>query len=271
MRPSPDGAHGDDTPVRPHLVRHWLVSHLPLIVLVTALAGSVAAYLGLPGLRAEVDEVMVILAEADVTPLRDYLLRYGAWAIVATALLQIVSSLIPPLPSWILGLVNAMLFGFVPGFIITWTTALLAAGICFWVARLIGRPAVEKFVSRRVVERTDHWVDRHGILAVIVGRLIPFINPDILSYAAGLTSMRTAPFLLGIGLGAIPATLLYTFMGARGITDVGWLAVVIGVMTLLGLAAWAWRRGRARYRMAGDAIDRGPARKTSSAESDPPG
>jgi len=236
---------------------HWLVSHLPLITLLVTVGASVAAYLALPGLREEVDEVMSILAEADVTPLRDYLLRYGAWAIVVTALLQVVSSLIPPLPSWILGLVNAMLFGFAPGFIITWTTALLAAGICFWVGRLLGRPAVERFVSRRVVQRTDHWVERHGILAVIVGRLIPFINPDILSYAAGLTSMRTAPFLLGIGLGAIPATLLYTFMGARGITDVGWLAAAIGVMTLVGLAAWAWRRGRMRYRTAAETIDRG--------------
>jgi hypothetical protein len=52
---------------------------------------------------------------------------------------------------------------------------------------------------------------------------------------------------------------------------VGWLAAVVGVLTLLALAAWAWRRGRARYRMAGDAIDRGPARKIGSAESDPPG
>jgi uncharacterized membrane protein YdjX (TVP38/TMEM64 family) len=257
--------------VRSHPLRHWLVFHLPIIVLVGALAGSVAAYLGIPELREEVDLAVALIADADVGPLTEHLRGYGPWAVLATAILQIATSIIPPLPSFVLGMVNAMLFGFVGGFIITWVTALLAAGICFWIARLLGRPAVNRLVSRRMIERTDHFVERHGIVAVIVGRLIPFINPDILSYAAGLTAMRTAPFLLGIGIGAIPATALYSYLGARGVTEVGWLAAVVGVLTLLALAAWAWRRGRARYRMAGDAIDRGPARKTGSAESDPPG
>jgi uncharacterized membrane protein YdjX (TVP38/TMEM64 family) len=49
---------------------------------------------------------------------------------------------------------------------------------------------------------------------VFVARLIPLVSFDLVSYGAGLTRMRFAPFLLATTLGMVPMTLLYNIFGA---------------------------------------------------------
>jgi uncharacterized membrane protein YdjX (TVP38/TMEM64 family) len=154
-----------------------------------------------------------------------------------STLLQIVTSVLAPLPSFVVTFVNAMLFGLWWGALLTWTTALLAAAICFGIARSLGRPVVERFVPLRALRGTDRFFTRHGVLAVLVARLIPFVNPDVISYAAGMTGMRWRLFMLSIAAGSVPSTLLYSYLGSRGVTSVGWLLiplVVLGLLTLGG-------------------------------------
>jgi uncharacterized membrane protein YdjX (TVP38/TMEM64 family) len=199
--------------------------------------GSVAAWALLPGLRGEVNAAVLLAARADIAPLRDYLLGFGWWAPVASVALQLLTSILAPLPSFVVTFVNALLFGFWRGALLTWTSALLAAAICFAMARSLGRPVVERFVPSRALEGTDRFFQRHGVLAVLVARLIPFVNPDVLSYAAGLTNMRWRLFMASVAVGSIPSTALYSYLGSRGVTQVGWLLVplvLLGVLTLAG-------------------------------------
>jgi uncharacterized membrane protein YdjX (TVP38/TMEM64 family) len=199
--------------------------------------GSVAAWALLPGLRDEVNAAVLLAARSDIAPLRDYLLGFGWWAPVASVALQLLTSILAPLPSFVVTFVNALLFGFWRGALLTWTSALLAAAICFAMARSLGRPVVERFVPRRALEGTDRFFQRHGVLAVLVARLIPFVNPDVLSYAAGLTNMRWRLFMASVAAGSIPSTALYSYLGSRGVTQVGWLLVplvLLGVLTLAG-------------------------------------
>jgi uncharacterized membrane protein YdjX (TVP38/TMEM64 family) len=195
--------------------------------------------------RAEVNAALLLLARADIAPLREYVLAFGWWAPVISTALQILTSIIAPLPSFVLAFVNAMLFGFWWGALLTWTSALLAAAICFAIARVLGRPAVERFVPARALETTDRFFVRHGVLAVLVARLIPFVNPDVVSYAAGLTNMRWRLFMLSIALGSLPSTALYSYLGARGVTQVGWLLIPLVVLGLLAMAG-AFLRGARR-------------------------
>jgi uncharacterized membrane protein YdjX (TVP38/TMEM64 family) len=207
--------------------------------------GLVAALLGyalFPGFRAEVHAAVLLAARADIAPLREYLLGFGWWAPVISTLLQILTSILAPLPSFVLAFVNAMLFGLWWGALLTWTTALLAAAICFAMARSLGRPVVERFVPGGALESMDGFFARHGVLAVLVARLIPFVNPDVLSYAAGLTNLRWRLFMLSIAAGSVPSTLLYSYLGSRGITSVGWLLIPLVVLGLLTLAGALLRR-----------------------------
>jgi uncharacterized membrane protein YdjX (TVP38/TMEM64 family) len=216
-----------------------------LLVLGTLVAGA-----GLhPAIRAEALSIGSMILRADVAPVRDYLLGYGWWAPAVSVVLQVVTSVIAPLPSFILAIVNAMLFGFWWGALLTFTSAMLAAAICYSLARVYGRPLVTRFVPARVLDSVDHFFIRRGVVAVLVARLIPFINPDVVSYAAGLSPMRWRGFMLGISAGSIPSTALYSFLGMRGATSIGWLLIpLVGLGLLAFLLALNGGRSGSRTR-----------------------
>ena len=224
--------------------------HWHAYLLMTLAVCIVALYSGVPGLREELHAAVELIARADIGPLRDHLLSYGWLAPAASAVLQLVTSILAPLPSFVLAFVNALLFGFWWGALLTFSTALAASLICFALARALGRPVVERLATRRLLEPVDAFFARHGASAVLVARLIPFMNPDVVSYAAGLTPIRWRLFLLMIALGSLPSTALYSYLGARGVTSVGWLLLPLVVLGLGALAFSVWQARRTDARVA---------------------
>ena len=63
------------------------------------------------------------------------------------------------------------------------------AALCFFIARILGRDVVEKICTKKALEQIDGFFDKYGKKSILVARLLPFISFDIVSYAAGLTSM----------------------------------------------------------------------------------
>ena len=91
---------------------------------------------------------------------------------------------------------NAGLFGWVKGAILSWTSAMAGAALCFYISRIYGRNTAERLTSKFALEEIDGF-DRYGNYAILIARLLPFISFDIVSYAAGLTSMSFWSFFLG--------------------------------------------------------------------------
>lgn len=97
----------------------------------------------------------------------------------------------------------------------------IGASVAYWVARLGGRPVVEKFarwfrIDLKHVEAVDGHVRRWGVGLVLFGRMIPGVR-TLVSIPAGLARI---PF--GIFFAA-------TFLGAYV-----WCSLLIGAGYLLG-------------------------------------
>jgi uncharacterized membrane protein YdjX (TVP38/TMEM64 family) len=213
------------------------------ILLLCGLLAVGGVYLLDEGARRGVNAALLVIVSADIEPFREYLLGFGWWAPVISTALQVVTSVFAPLPSFMLSFANAMLYGAWWGAALTWTSALLAAAICFWISRTFGRPAVERFVPRVTLDSADRFFLRHGALAVVLGRVIPFINPDVVSYVAGLTPMGWRIFMVSIAVGSIPSTALYSYLGSQGFTTVGWLfAPLVGLGVLAFVATLLYRQ-----------------------------
>jgi uncharacterized membrane protein YdjX (TVP38/TMEM64 family) len=210
----------------------FVLAALPMLLLMLAFLGLLAWS---PGLRGELITAWDLLVDGDPEPLKDWLLDFGVWAPVVSALLQIATSVFPPLPSFLVAIANAMVYGAVLGGLLTFVTALLAAAVCFGIARLIGRPGVIRIISLESLEKMDDFMERRGLLAVFLARLIPFINPDVVSYVAGVTGIRWFPFLVAIAAGAVPATVFYSVVGAAAIESTPWVIGMVAVSTILPL------------------------------------
>lgn len=194
--------------------------------------------------RNETVRASRILASGDTGALRDYILSYGFWAPLASALLMILQALAAPLPAFLITFANGLAFGFVWGVLLTLSSATAAAAVCFGLARALGRPPVEALIGAAGLARADRFFERHGAWAVLIARLIPIVSFDAISYAAGLTRVGVWPFLGATLVGMAPATMVYTYLGGRAPETLPWLLLAAAVVTLVVTAIAWYRRSR---------------------------
>ena len=196
------------------------------------------------GFRGEVGRAASLLGRGDVEGIRDYILSFGLWAPFASTLLMVLQALAAPLPSFVITFANGLAFGVLPGWALSLFGHTLAAAVCFWLARALGRAPVEVLVGRAGLESADRWFARWGLYAVLVARLVPGISFDVISYAAGITRMRFRRFLLATVLGIFPQTFVYSYLGHRAPEQVRLFLAFSGVVVAGAVIAAAVQRRR---------------------------
>lgn len=243
IRKSDVSALGGETEARDSSGR-WLRAALA----VAPLAACGLAYLLVPGLRAEVDWIVGLLTRQDFGAVRAYVLSYGQWAPVISLALMVLQAIISPIPAFALSIANGLVFGAFWGAILTLVGRSLAATLCFYLARALGKDAVESLVGVRAARRSEDWLEQWGVQAVLLTRLIPFFSFDLVSYAAGLSRLRFDRFIFATIIGEIPAAILYTWVGARAPDHIWILLLVNAAVFLAAASASYWLRRRTRPR-----------------------
>lgn len=190
--------------------KKWWNSIWVKIGLIVILIG---AYYLMPALHTVVNRAIFILSMVNIPAAREYILSFGIWAPIISFLLMILQSVIAPLPAFVLTFANAGLFGWVKGALLSWSSAMAGAALCYFIARYYGRAVVEKLTTRTALKQVDLFFEKYGKWAVLVARLLPFVSFDIVSYAAGLTAMGFWEFFWATGLGQLPATIIYSYVG----------------------------------------------------------
>lgn len=202
------------------------------LIKIAVLIIVVFAFLFVPPLRQGLNEMLQNFGS--VEDVRAYILSFGGWAVAVSFLMMILQSVAAPIPAFVITFANAMVWGWQKGSILSWTSSMAGAALCFFIARVYGRGVTEKLVSKFALEEVDGFFDRHGKNAIFVARLLPFVPFDPISYAAGLTSMSFAGFFLATGLGQLPATIVYSYAAAKSSNP---STFVQGLLILFGLVA----------------------------------
>ena len=200
--------------------KNWLGK----VVLLIAVIAAVAVYFLVPGVNKMMNKVFAMFASGDFTVVRDFVASYGAYAAVISFLLMIFQSIAAPLPAFLLTFA-----------ILSWTSAMAGAAVCFYIARILGRDVAEKLTSKSGLAQIDTFFERYGKNTILICRLLPFISFDIVSYAAGLTSMSFMSFFIATGIGQLPATIVYSYVG--GMLTGGAKLFVTALMILFALSA----------------------------------
>lgn len=200
------------------------------IVIVCALV-----YFLVPSVNNWVNTSVKALFTNDINNVIEYIRSFGGYAVAVSFLLMILQSIISPIPAFFITLSNAAIWGWWRGAILSWTSSMVGAAMCFYIARIIGRDIVVKLNSNSAVEHIEKFFDRYGTNAIVIARLLPFIPFDIVSYFAGLTPIGFWKFFIATGIGQFPATIIYSYAGGqlRG----GAQKMFIGLLILFGGSA----------------------------------
>jgi uncharacterized membrane protein YdjX (TVP38/TMEM64 family) len=204
---------------------------------------AVVAYLSIPQISETTRAIIRILTTGEsqdvVLSFRDYLLSFGNWAPVVSALLMVsLQVLLAPIPTFFVTFTNGLLFGWIAGAALSWSSSMVGATACFWIARALGRPVAERIIGNsKALDVSDVFFARYGNRAVLITRLLPFFSFRVVSYAAGLTPISFWKFLVATGIGQLPATLLYSYLGgqlSQSVKVLFWALSITLAITVLG-------------------------------------
>ena len=193
-----------------------------------------AVYFTVPSFKTGINTAFATLSQFDTNAVIEYLRGWGAWAAVVSGVLMVLQSIAAPIPAFLITLSNAAIFGWVIGAVLSWSTAMIGAAVCFYIARGLGRDVVEKLTSKGAMASIDVFFERYGDKAILICRLLPFVSFDFVSYAAGLTNMNFWRFFIATGIGQLPATIVYSYVG--GTLSGGVRNMFIGLMCLFALS-----------------------------------
>ena len=204
------------------------------LILLLAIALTLVAYFAVPGVHAFVNEAISVLGSADLDAVAEYIRSFGPWAMAFSFALMVFSSILAPLPAFMITLSNAAIFGWWQGAILSWSSAMVGAALCFFIARGLGRDVVEKLAGKGALAGVEGYFKKYGTRTILVCRLLPFVSFDAVSYFAGLTPMGFLAFFIATGIGQTPATIVYSYVG--GMLTGGAKLLMIGLLCLFSLA-----------------------------------
>ncbi|MDE0688490.1 MAG: TVP38/TMEM64 family protein [Candidatus Poribacteria bacterium] len=169
---------------------------------------------------------------------RAYIASYGALAPIVSAILMVFQSVIAPLPAFLITFANGTLFGFWWGSLLSWSSSMVGAAFCFYIARYLGIQRITRLISQPAVEKANDFVEKYGTYAILIARLMPFISFDVISYFAGATRMRFLGFWIATGIGQMPATLVYSYLGESASPHIKWILFAFGIVIAISIVKW---------------------------------
>jgi uncharacterized membrane protein YdjX (TVP38/TMEM64 family) len=102
---------------------------------------------------------------------------------------------------------------------------LIGAIIAFYIGRLGGKPIIIKLIGDKWLNRLDKWVEKNGMIAIFITRLVPVIPFDLISYLSGITKIKFKYYFSATFLGAFPRTFLLAIVGA----SIGEILKLLGI------------------------------------------
>jgi len=135
---------------------------------------------------------------------QDLVARLGFWGYLLVILYTVASHVFAPLSGAPAMAFSFSLYGLAIGLVLLYSASLLGATANFWISRFWGRKLVRKFAGKQTLAEVDEFTKVSGKKALWVSRLLGFAVFEVVSYAAGLTTIKFNDYLLITALGNLP-------------------------------------------------------------------
>jgi uncharacterized membrane protein YdjX (TVP38/TMEM64 family) len=171
----------------------------------------------------------------------------GPLAPFAFFLLNIIQIVVAPIPGYPVQVLGGVLFGFIPGSIITVGGMVAGGTLAAWLGRRLGRPWLEKRVGSDTLTYWGRMARINSFWTWWIILLIPL--GDVPYFFAGLSRIRLSLFALAILASRGPFTVLIVWMGDSVVDlPLTWIALLLAAILLVivigfsqqdRIAAWA--------------------------------
>lgn len=170
---------------------------------------------------------------------------FAASIFIGLQALQVVAA---PIPGEVTGFVGGVVFGALLGIVYSTIGLTIGSLAAFSLARVAGRPIIEKVIQPETIKRYDYVMKHKGMFIAFLMFFMPGFPKDILCYILGLGHMRHREFFLVSTTGRLFGTTLLTVAGVFFRTkQYAAFSVVVGIGLSLVLLMMVYRDAMERW------------------------
>ncbi|WP_127061168.1 MULTISPECIES: TVP38/TMEM64 family protein [unclassified Veillonella] len=207
------------------------------------LSGLVAlgllVYVLVPGFY---DDMWELILSGDVQRMAEVLQSYGPWAMVISFALDVLINALGFLPSIFFSTANGLLFGVVPGIIISWLAETVGVVLSFMIMRYILRDTAHKVIEKsEFLLKVDDFSGKNGLVMMLFARSIPYFPSGIITALGAISQISLRDYIIANLIGKFPSTALEVIVGHDTVLlqdNLGRLAVVVLVATVIYFLLW---------------------------------
>jgi uncharacterized membrane protein YdjX (TVP38/TMEM64 family) len=137
-------------------------------------------------------------------------------------------------PGWVVAGAAGLLFATGAGTAVALAALVLGAVMQMSISRYIAGDAARHLLPERV-KRFDRFIEERGFWAVFYMRLTPAVPYNLVSYGAGLTSLKVRAMAAGTAIGATPRTFAWVALGGN-LDDLGAPEAKAAIALLVAMA-----------------------------------
>ena len=176
----------------------------------------------------------------------DYIQSFGVWAMLFSFCLDVLVNALGFLPSIFISTANGVLFGVVPGVIVSWLAETAGVILSFFLMRTILRDSAEKLIRKSpYLTRLDEFSGKKGFQMMLVARTLPYFPSGILTALGAVSRISAKDYMLSNLIGKFPSTALEVIIGHDAVLfheHMNRLACVVALATLAYLGIWYLHR-----------------------------
>ena len=159
-------------------------------------------------------ELFALLASGDIPATVEYIRSFGEGAIVFAFLLTLFTNALGFPPAVIFSTANVILFGIVPGIILSCVAETVGVTIAFVLMRFYFREAAEKAIAKSpFLAKVDQYSGSKGFIIMLIGRMVPYLPSAVMNAVGALSSIRFRDYVFASLVGKFPSTGIEAIIG----------------------------------------------------------
>lgn len=187
-----------------------------------------------------------VLKSGDFVATADYIRAFGSWAIFFSFLLVVFTNALGFPPAFIFSTANTLIFGIVPGIILSVIAETVGVVISFLLLRYLFRDAAERVIARHPrLAKIDTYSGENGFVIMLIARMVPYLPSGFVNAVGALSAIRLRDYTLASLVGKFPSTSIEAIIGHDAVMQVNdptriVLACVAAILLVVG--AWYYEK-----------------------------
>ena len=159
-------------------------------------------------------ELFSLLASGNIPATVDYIRSFGDGALLFAFLLTLFTNALGFPPAVIFSTANVILFGIVPGIILSCVAETVGVTIAFVLMRFYFRESAERVIAKSAfLSKVDQYSGSKGFLIMLIGRMVPYLPSALLNAIGALSSIRLRDYVIASFIGKFPSTGIEAIIG----------------------------------------------------------